>query len=301
MSTESDDPPRGTPPPPPPPGSPPRGAPPPDAVAPPPSPPRRRLLPRLVRGCAVALLALVVALLAALVALDRPRPEGREGDDADRLARRMESAVDAGAWARTGAVRWTFVGLHALLWDRQRGLARVRWSADVEVLLHAGRPEGLALRAGQPVPGPAGQALVDQAHAIWTNDAYWLTAMLKTFDPGARRAIVEPAAPIDPTGRSRELLVSYDTGGLTPGDAYLWRLDPTTGRPAAWRMWVSVLPVGGLEATWDGWTQLSTGAWVSTRHSILGLPLLTLTDVAGAPTLADLEPGPDPFAALVGR
>jgi hypothetical protein len=67
-------------------------------------------------------------------------------------------------------------------------------------------------------------------------------------------------------------------------------------------MWVSVLPVKGVESTWDGWTQLGTGAWVATRHQLTGTGIaLEVTEVAGAATLTELVPGPDPFALLMGQ
>ena len=96
------------------------------------------------------------------------------------------------------------------------------------------------------------------------------------------------------------LLVSYASGGLTPGDAYLWRVGPD-GTPTAWKLWVSILPIGGVETSWEGWVTLDTGARISTRHAgPLGLTL-ELTDVEGAATLDALVDGPDPFAPLFER
>lgn len=221
-----------------------------------------------------------------LVALHSPRPVSPPGPEADALARRMIDAVDGAAWARTGAVRWTFVGIYTHLWDRRRGLARVRWG-DKEVLLRAGSPVGRAWRGGARVRGEDEQALVSKAHGAWVNDSFWLSAPTKAFDSGTQRARVGDDA----------LLVSYTSGGSTPGDAYLWELD-ASGRPVAWRMWVSIVPIGGLRASWADWMQLSTGAWIAREHRIAGLPL-RLSDVAGAATLAELEPGPDPFAPLL--
>lgn len=198
----------------------------------------------------------------------------------------MIDAVDGAAWARTGAARWTFAGMHEHLWDRRRGLARVRLG-EVEVLLRAGSPTGRAWRGGVRVRGDAEQALVQRAHEAWLNDSFWLNAPTKAFDPGTRRARVGDA-----------LLVSYTTGGSTPGDAYLWELD-ADGRPIAWSMWVSIVPLRGLRATWGDWTRLSTGALIAREHRVAGVLPLRLTDVAGAATLEELEPGPDPFAPLL--
>ncbi len=87
--------------------------------------------------------------------------------------------------------------------------------------------------------------------------------------------------------------------GISANESYLWLLD-ANDRPRAWRMWVSVIPIGGLEATWEGWTQLPTGAWVSTLHHV-GPVTMQLKDVAGAETLSSLVPGGDPFAPLFAR
>ena len=74
-----------------------------------------------------------------------------------------------------------------------------------------------------------------------------------------------------PDGKSA-LLITYGGGGLTPGDAYLWLLDETM-RPRAWRMWVSIIPLKGIESSWEGWTALPTGAWVATEHRMTGFTL----------------------------
>lgn len=243
--------------------------------------------PRRTGRCCLAVVAGALLALAALtLALHRPRPVGQPGPEAEALARRMVEAVDGAAWERTGAVRWTFAGVNQHLWDRRRCLARVR-TGDVEVLLEAGAPVGRAWRRGARLTGGDERAQVARAHAAWINDAFWLNPVVKAFDEGTARARVGDA-----------LLVTYGAGGLTPGDAYLWDLG-ADGRPVAWSMWVSIIPVGGVRTTWEGWTRLPTGAWVATEHRLLGLVPLRLTDVAGAESLEALEPGPDPFAPLL--
>ncbi|MBK8633044.1 MAG: hypothetical protein IPN72_05545 [Saprospiraceae bacterium] len=31
-------------------------------------------------------------------------------------------------------------------------------------------------------------------------------------------------------------------------------------------MWVSIIPLKGVEASWENWVELSGGAWLSTAH-----------------------------------
>jgi hypothetical protein len=50
-----------------------------------------------------------------------------------------------------------------------------------------------------------------------------------------------------------------------------------------------------------GYERLATGAEVANQHSLLGLLDVGLTNVAGARTLAELEPGADPFAPIAPR
>jgi hypothetical protein len=96
------------------------------------------------------------------------------------------------------------------------------------------------------------------------------------------------------------LLIRYASGGVTPGDSYVWIPDESN-RPRAWRLYVKVIPVKGLQSTWEGWITLPTGALISTEHKMLGgmATMVHIGNVAGASTLAELEPGNDPFAPLM--
>ena len=241
----------------------------------------------------IVLVVLALGLAVAVVALSQPRPRAQSGPAADELARRIERAVDKDAWERTQAVRWFFGGRNRHLWDRRRMYARVAWG-DVTAYVNLTTRGGVVQKGGSWVTGGEQRKLLDKAYAAWINDSYWLNPLTKLFDEGVTRKTVA-----QPDG-SLALEVSYGGVGLTPGDSYLWLLGPD-GRPRGWQMWVSILPVKGLFVAWDGWTQLASGAWVATQHQLTGTGVkLDLTDVAGATTLKDLVPGPDPFAMLVG-
>ena len=238
--------------------------------------------------------AVVLALGAAygvlVLVVRHPLPDGQEGPAADAMARALEARLGSEAWARTGAVRWTFRTRHQHLWDRARGFARVRWR-EADVLLDLKTRTGRAFRNQRELEGADRDALLAKAYAFWANDSFWLAAPFKLFDPGTRRALVTLS-----DGRLA-LKVSFGEGGVTPGDHYLWILGADE-RPTAWRMWVSVLPVAGLEAAILEWKTLATGAQIAARHKLVGLLPVDLTDLAGAASLAELEPGADPFSLL---
>ena len=120
--------------------------------------------------------------------------------------------------------------------------------------------------------------------------SFWLNAPAKAFDPGTTRSLVETE------GAEPALLVRYASGGVTPGDAYLWQLDEN-GVPLSWKMWISIIPIGGLEISWEGWTSLKTGARISTRHQA-GPFTVEVEGVSGGNSLQDIGLSQNPFRLL---
>jgi hypothetical protein len=244
---------------------------------------------RAVRVVSVIFLVLIVALLLLWAVLRHAPTVTTAGAEAEALAHDMVRAVDGDAWNRTGIVRWRVQWRHHL-WDRQRSLARVEWRGN-RVLFDVNSKKGRVWsKEAELGDGPAKQKLLDAAYAYWINDSFWLNPVVKAFDDGTSRA----RGTVD---GKRALLVSYASGGLTPGDKYLWILDDNA-RPVAWRIWVKIIKIGGPQFTWEGWTQLPTGAWVATSHKVLGIDVVPLRDLAAGATWHDLE-ATDPFAAIL--
>ena len=232
----------------------------------------------------------IVALVVVGYSLNDPRPEGQTGPDADLLARSMQAAVQKDAWDRTGAVRWSFFEQHHYVWDREHDLVELQWG-DSRALFRTADQTGRVWSGGaEQTEADAAEAL-RTAYAYWINDSFWLNPVVKFFDPGVERSLVK----LD-DGRDA-LLISYTSGGVTPGDAYLWIPGPD-GMPASWRMWVQIIPIGGIETTWDGWVELSTGAKVSTQHEGWGRMMTFITNVEGAANLEALGVEPGLFDAL---
>lgn len=235
------------------------------------------------------LFALVVAGVIAGVVADEPRPTGTPGARADALAARALASVDAEAWSETRALTFTFAGKHRYVWDRDRAFAEVDLG-DVRALIPLEGGRARIYEDGVEVTRTEDKIrLRERAMKAFVNDAFWLNPVVRLDDPGVVREVVVR------DGREM-LMMRWPNGGFTPGDAYLWELD-ASGRPVAWSMWVSVIPVGGLRVTFEGYTKLDTGAFISTVHGAAGLARPMITDLRGAHAFAELRMA-DPFGPL---
>ncbi|MBT8393715.1 MAG: hypothetical protein KJN66_02585, partial [Bacteroidia bacterium] len=123
------------------------------------------------------------------------------------------------------------------------------------------------------VQGNQAKKLIDKATSYFNNDSFWLVAPYKVFDEGTERRLVT-----SDTGEE-SLLVTYTSGGSTPGDSYLWILDQNH-RPKSFKMWTSILPIDGLEASWEKWVVTESGANLSTFHKLLFLGI-DINDLKG--------------------
>ena len=245
---------------------------------------------RVLKWIGIIFASLILIGLAVGWYIHEPLPEGKSGPEADRLAREMLAAVDGEAWDSTKIVAWSFAGMHHYLWDRERHLVRVRWDEE-EVLLDPDNISGLAYSGGEMVDSSRNRQLVERAWKYFCNDSFWLNAPAKVFDPGTVRELIETE-----DGR-KGLLVRYTSGGVTPGDSYLWVLGED-GLPQYWRMWASIVPVGGIRSTWQGWEELYSGAKIATRHQT-GFYTLEITGLDSAGSWSGMGLDDDPFLALV--
>ena len=248
---------------------------------------------KILTGLGVTLVALVVLVVGACALFSKSRPEGQPGPKAEELTQKMQAAVGTEDWAReVGAISWVFAGRNRHLWDKRRDFARVELEGGEVALVDLRDQTGVARVGGQPVEGERADEIVAQGWAAWVNDAFWLNPIAKATDPGTKREVVTLE-----DGRSA-LLVRYGSGGLTPGDEYLWILEED-GTPEAVRMWVSNIPVKGAEFSWEDWKDLPGDARVASHHE--GLVTIDLTEIEAAHTLDELVEGEDPFAPLMAR
>jgi hypothetical protein len=193
-------------------------------------------------------------------------PTGEKGPPADQLANRMLNSLNHDAYKATDYIEFTFKKWHRFKWSKTENTCEVYWK-NVKVDLDLANNDGSQVYISDiKYDGVEKKDYIQKAVDLFNNDSFWLVAPYKVFDPGVERRLVK-------TEDNKEaLLVSYTNGGSTPGDSYLWHFD-ANGKPKSYQMWVGILPIGGLEASWSDWVTTDTGAELPTFHKLLAFGL----------------------------
>lgn len=200
-------------------------------------------------------------------------PEGTMGKEADALATKMLNALDYDSYKSTNYIEWTFRKKHHYKWQKDEQKCDVHWKEFKVELDFKDNSKSKTYVHNFLVDGEQALELQEKAIAYFNNDSFWLVAPYKVFDEGTERRLVN----LD--DGTQALLVTYTSGGTTPGDSYLWILNEE-GKPKCFKMWTTVLPIDGLEATWSDWTTTESGAQLPTYHKLLFMGL-ELRDIKG--------------------
>jgi hypothetical protein len=189
-------------------------------------------------------------------------PVGIQGEQADAVAQKMLDALNYEAYKNTNYIEWTFKKRRYYEWDRIKNTCVVLWKQN-KVVLNLNNPSKSKVYIHSfNHEGEMAEKLINKATKYFNNDSFWLVAPYKVFDKGVERRLVTTNT------NNNALLVTYTSGGSTPGDSYLWLLDDS-GKPTAFKMWTSLLPLDGLEASWSDWTTTESGAQLPTFHKFL--------------------------------
>lgn len=236
------------------------------------------------------LLLIAVGIGIVFLFFNKPLPKGEAGAEAEMMAQKMLNALNVQSWDSTNVVKWEFTGGHNYVWDKQHNYVEVIWK-DKRVLLNLNEWEkSKAYENNKEHIGDKRGELLGKAYAYFCNDSFWLIAPYKVKDEGVIRKRVQDEDGVE------SLLVSYTTGGVTPGDSYQWFFDEN-GTPAYYRMWVSIIPIGGVKATWEDWTTTKTGAKLSKLHQ-LGPMEINMGDVRTGQSLIEVGSREDLFEEI---
>lgn len=211
----------------------------------------------------LALFILFVATFGLLYFMyNEPQPQGIEGPEAEALAQKMLKAIHYEAYTGTRYLEWSYAGgKHRYIWDKENGKVQVLWAA-YKVHLDLAKPlSSDVFEDDVKILNASRTEIIKTATDYFNNDSFWLVAPFKIYDQGTSRTMVT----LD--NGSKGLLVTYSSGGTTPGDSYLWILNEN-GFPQSYRMWVKIIPIGGIEATWDDWKIMESGAFLPTSHQL---------------------------------
>lgn len=217
-------------------------------------------------------------------------PTGSNPEKADVLANKMMAKLNKSAWDSTAIIQFTFKGVHDYVWDKKNEMVQVKWDKNEVLLNLKDWPKGKAFVDGNAITDEQLDVLRGKAYSFFCNDSFWMIAPFKAFDEGVTRTIV-----MSKEG-NQNLLVSYASGGVTPGDSYLWILDKNA-QPIGYKMWVKIIPIGGVYSTWSKWIQSKTGVLLATEHQF-GPLNLKMTNIATGQNLSDMGLKNDLFAEI---
>ncbi|WP_019038400.1 hypothetical protein [Psychroflexus tropicus] len=216
---------------------------------------------KILKWIGLGFLGLLLIFTIAGFFMSEELPKGSSPNEADRLAEQILEELNYEAYKNTSYIGWTFAGIHSYEWHKADDYVIVK-SDDYEVKLDLSdysKSEVISSKNSDE------QALIKSCIKNFNNDSFWLVAPYKIMEDQVERKIVRQDG-------DKSLLVTYTSGGSTPGDSYLWKLDQNK-RPTSFKMWVSIIPVGGLEAQWTNWKSTDSGAVLSTRKTVFGIPI----------------------------
>ena len=195
---------------------------------------------------------------------NEPLPKGEQGKEADALATKMLNALNYEAYENTEKIEWNFRNDHFYKWNKQENIVAISW-ANYKVILHTNNPKKTEVFIDDKKV--ENTEIIKKATDFYNNDSFWLVAPYKVFDTGTERRIVKYEG-------KDALLITYTSGGSTPGDSYLWILNENH-LPTSFKMWTNIIPIGGLSATWSDWKNTESGIKLPTKHrlSLFGLEI----------------------------
>jgi hypothetical protein len=242
---------------------------------------------KVLKWFVIGILLTAILIFAGIKFFSEEKPTSNPGKEADELAQLVMSTLNKTAFDTIPYLKWSFAGRRDYFWDKKANRAVVSWGEN-RVLLNLDEISGNVYKDDMKVEGDSKTELIEKAWSYWCNDSFWMIAPFKLMDPGTVRSIVQENG-------EKGLLVEYTSGGVTPGDSYLWILNEQN-IPTGYKMWTSILPVKGAYSSWENW-QSFDGAMLSTMHKLSKVNL-EMKDVQSGSSYTDFGFESDPFEPM---
>ncbi len=200
-----------------------------------------------------------------------PIPKGTAGIEADNLAKKITTALNYHAFNDTKFISWKSNGTH-YIWNKLNRTVDIRWKNN-RLIYNQDAPNKSIIKTPENLSEKEKNILINRAENKFNNDSFWLVAPFKLFDKNVERFYVAPT-----TNENASLVITYKSGGSTPGDTYQWFVDENFV-PTKFKMWVSIIPIKGLPASWENWKTTVTGVKLSHTKKIIDLIPFRITEI----------------------
>lgn len=236
----------------------------------------------------VAISATIIVILT--VTTERTIPEGVAGPEASALLQKMEEATGIDDWNKLAAISFTFSrNGNSHFVDKGRGFIEVIFTKETQKTRVQYAKENMFCSAWvdeKEIPQEESAPYCERAYRAHINDYFWLNPIPHFRSTGA----------VSEKVKENELLVRFESGGVTPGDSYLFYLD-SQGTPVGFRIWAQVLPLRGIRFSFDDWVTVAGKARVSRLHKSF-YRNVSLQNIQGFREYPTIETG-DRFASLL--
>ena len=169
-------------------------------------------------------------------------------NNVEQLTDQVMQAAGYAYWPEVKRIQFTF---RVIIDGQEKVSAKHDWNIAANTDIVTWENKTIAIDLTKP-----GKTKDDQAaFARWTNDTYWLIAPLKLKDKGTQ--LTQPV--------ENQLELSFQQVGLTPGDRYIFEIDPATHLTNAW----TYMPNHKTKkvGTWEKYVTQS-GLTLSTYHKM---------------------------------
>lgn len=241
---------------------------------------------KMIRKTGLVILVFLSICMALLLFWRTDIPAGRQGKAAESMTYSVQAAMGQEAWDSIKWIGWSVNGQRHYVWNRTEDLAIIRFGA-YRVHLNLNSKIGSAWKNGKLLEGPKRDKAIMKAWSKWVYDSFLLNPVARTRGEGTVRKLIRNK------GADDALLVQYTTGGIMPGDNFLYALDDQN-LPDHIRMWVRKLPVGGLKMTFEQYRTIENGIRLPGAYRI-GPLRIRIDSIQAGSSFTSLGFDRDPF------